>query len=179
VLGAGKLRETTALHSGATFHCHTAISRTAAGFAPRLSGKMRTVSRNGDMQTGRHEPPVQRLFAVRGAVQAEANEPAAILAATEELMRELIERNQLEPEAMVSCLFTTTDDLDAEFPAVAARDLGLTAVPLMCCREIPVPGSMPRVIRVMLHFYAPAGHKPAHVYVGEAQKLRTDLEAAQ
>ena len=72
-------------------------------------------------------------------------------------MRGLIERNRLEPEAMVSCLFTTTEDLDAEFPAVAARDLGLTMVPLMCCREIPVPGSMPRVIRVMLHFYAPGG----------------------
>ena len=71
-------------------------------------------------------------------------------------MQELIERNGgLEPEAMVSCLFTTTEDLDAEFPAVAARHLGLDAVPLLCCREIPVPGSMPRVIRVMLHFYAP------------------------
>jgi len=155
------------------------ISPTAVRFAPLCSGKMRNVSQNGDMQRGRYEPPAQRLFAVRGAVQASANEPAAILAATEELMRGLIERNRLEPEAMVSCLFTTTDDLDAEFPAVAARDLGLTAVPLMCCREIPVPGSMPRVIRVMLHFYAPVGHEPAHVYVGEAQKLRTDLEAAQ
>jgi chorismate mutase len=140
---------------------------------------MRGVSQNGEIQRGHHEGPQQRLFAVRGAVQADANESAAILAATEELMRELIERNRLEPEAMVSCLFTTTDDLDAEFPAVAARDLGLTAVPLMCCREIPVPGSMPRVIRVMLHFYAPEGHEPAHVYVGAAQKLRTDLEAAQ
>ena len=140
---------------------------------------MRDVSQNGDMQRGHYEGPQERLFAVRGAVQAEANEPRAILAATEELMRELIERNGLEPEAMVSCLFTTTEDLDAEFPAVAARDLGLTAVPLMCCREIPVPGSMPRVIRVMLHFYAPAGHQPAHVYIGEAQKLRSDLKAAQ
>jgi chorismate mutase len=140
---------------------------------------MRDVSQNGDLQRGRHEGPTERLFAVRGAAQAEANEPAAILAATEELMRGLIERNRLEPEAMVSCLFTTTEDLDAEFPAVAARDLGLTMVPLMCCREIPVPGSMPRVIRVLLHFYAPAEHAPAHVYVGEAQKLRTDLEAAQ
>lgn len=140
---------------------------------------MLLVSENGDMQRGHYEAPQQRLFAVRGAAQAEANEPAAILAATEELMQGLIERNRLEPEAMVSCLFTTTEDLDAEFPAVAARDLGLTMVPLMCCREIPVPGSMPRVIRVMLHFYAPAGHEPAHVYVGEAQKLRTDLEAAQ
>jgi chorismate mutase len=140
---------------------------------------MPLVSENGDISLGRFEGPQRRLFAVRGAAQAEANEPAAILSATEELMRGLIERNRLEPEAMVSCLFTTTEDLDAEFPAVAARDLGLTMVPLMCCREIPVPGSMPRVIRVLLHFYAPADHEPAHVYVGEAQKLRTDLEAAQ
>jgi chorismate mutase len=122
----------------------------------------------------------QRLFAVRGATQAEANQPGAILEATEALMRELIERNGgIESEAMVSCLFTTTDDLDAEFPAVAARGLGLESVPLLCCREIPVPGSMPRVIRVMLHFYAPEGHTPVHAYVGEAQKLRVDLEAAQ
>ena len=134
---------------------------------------------NGELPLGGYQPPQQRLFAVRGAVQAEANEAAAILAATEELMRELIERNGLQPEAMVSCLFTTTDDLDAEFPAVAARDLGLTMVPLMCCREIPVPGSMPRVIRVMLHFYAAPDHETAHVYLGAAQKLRTDLEAAQ
>ncbi|MGN6587641.1 MAG: chorismate mutase [Solirubrobacterales bacterium] len=134
---------------------------------------------NGDLQVGAYEGPPQRLFAVRGAVQAEANEAESILAATEELMRGLIERNGLEPADMVSCLFTTTEDLDAEFPAVAARDLGLTMVPLMCCREIPVPDSMPRVIRVMLHFYAAADHEPAHVYVGEAQKLRTDLEAAQ
>jgi chorismate mutase len=121
----------------------------------------------------------QRLFAVRGAAQAAANDSASILAATEEVMRALIERNGLEPEAMVSCLFTTTADLDAEFPAVAARRLGLESVPLLCCREIPVPGSMPRVIRVMLHFYGPEGMTPAHAYVGEAQKLRADLSAAQ
>lgn len=131
------------------------------------------------MTVGSHNGPPMRLFAVRGAAQAEANESEAILTATEALMHELIERNDLEPEAMVSCIFTTTDDLDAEFPAAAARRLGLTAVPLLCCREIPVPGSMPRVIRVMLHFHAPAGHEPAHAYIGEAQKLRTDLEAAQ
>lgn len=131
------------------------------------------------LEEGRYEAPRQRLFAVRGAVQAEANEADAILDATEELMRGLIERNRLEPEAMVSCLFTTTDDLDAEFPAAAARRLGLTAVPLLCCREIPVPGSMPRVIRVMLHFYGPEEMVPVHVYVGEAQKLREDLSAAQ
>ena len=59
------------------------------------------------------------------------------------------------------------------------KRLGLDAVPLLCCREIPVPGSMPRVIRVMLHFYAEAGHEPVHAYIGEAQKLRNDLHAAQ
>ncbi len=121
----------------------------------------------------------QRLFAVRGATQVDANDAEAILAATEELMQALIERNSLEPEAMVSCLFTTTEDLDAEFPAVAARRLGLDSVPLLCCREIPVPGSMPRVIRVMAHYYAPVGHTSTHAYLGGASKLRADLEAAQ
>lgn len=121
----------------------------------------------------------QRLFAVRGAVQVEANETEAIAEATTELMQELLERNALEPEAMVSCLFTTTEDLDAEFPAVAARGLGLDSVPLLCCREIPVPGSMPRVVRAMVHYYAPVGHTPSHAYLGATQDLRSDLHAAQ
>jgi chorismate mutase len=131
------------------------------------------------MKVGTYEGPRERLFAVRGAAQAQANEAGAILSVTEELMRELIDRNDLAAEAMVSCLFTTTEDLDAEFPAVAARNLGLDSVPLLCAREIGVPGAMARVIRVMVHFYAPAGHVPAHVYLGEAKKLRADLEAAQ
>jgi chorismate mutase len=116
---------------------------------------------------------------VRGAAQAEANEAGAILAATEELMRALIERNELESEAMVSCLFTTTEDLDAEFPAAAARKMGLGSVPLLCAREINVPGAMPRVIRAMVHYYAPLGHTPAHAYLGATQALRSDLHAAQ
>jgi chorismate mutase len=121
----------------------------------------------------------ERLFAVRGAAQAEANEADAILAATAELMRELLERNGLEAGAIVSCLFTTTKDLDAEFPAVAARAIGLDTVPLLCCREIPVPGSMERVIRVLVHFYAPADHQASHVYLGATRDLRSDLHAAQ
>ena len=121
----------------------------------------------------------ERLFAVRGAVQAEANEAESILGATTELMRELLNRNGLAPQAIVSCLFTTTEDLDAEFPAVAARSLGLEAVPLLCCREIPVPGSMERVIRAMVHYYAPVGHEPTHTYLGATQALRSDLHAAQ
>ena len=66
---------------------------------------------------------------------------------------------------MVSCIFTLTDDLDAEFPAVAARALGLDRVPLLCAREVPVPGSLPRVIRVLVHYYAPEDHVPRHVYL--------------
>ncbi len=121
----------------------------------------------------------KRLFAVRGAVQAPANEARAILDATEQLMRELMDRNGLESAAMVSCLFTTTTDLNAEFPAVAARGIGLDSVPLLCTREIDVPGSMPRVVRVMVHYYAASEHRPAHTYLGAAQKLRSDLGAAQ
>jgi chorismate mutase len=120
-----------------------------------------------------------RLWAVRGATKARSNNPETIIDATEELMRELISRNELTPERMVSCIFTSTHDLNAEFPAVAARKVGLETVPLLCAREIDVPGAMPSVIRVLVHYYAPADHSPAHAYLGEAQDLRSDLRAAQ
>lgn len=120
-----------------------------------------------------------RLYALRGANSVAANEADAILGATDELLRQVMERNALGSEAMVSCIFTLTDDLDAEFPAVAARRLGLDQVPLLCAREVPVPGSMPRVIRILMHYYAPDDHEPRHVYLGEARALRRDLEAAQ
>ena len=121
----------------------------------------------------------QRLWAVRGAVKAESNDVNAIVTATEGLMRELMSRNGLEPAAIVSCLFTATDDLNAEFPAVAARRLGLESVPLLCMRELDVPGAMRSVIRVLVHYYASADHAPAHAYLGAAQALRSDLHAAQ
>jgi chorismate mutase len=120
-----------------------------------------------------------RLFALRGANTVERNDAGAILASTTELMRELMERNDLDPEVVVSCIFTMTGDLDAEFPAVAARRLGLDRVPLLCAREIAVPGSLPRVIRVLVHYHAPEDHTPRHTYLGEARALRSDLEAAQ
>ena len=122
---------------------------------------------------------MQRLFALRGANSVERNEAPAILAATDELMREMIERNSLTPEAMVSWIFTLTADLDAEFPAVAARQLGLNRVPLLCTREVPVPGSLPRVVRTLLHYYADEDHEPRHVYLREARALRADLDSAQ
>jgi chorismate mutase len=120
-----------------------------------------------------------RLFALRGANSVSGNEAHAILDATDQLLRELIERNGLAPEEMVSCIFTATADLDAEFPALAARRLGLDRVPLLCAREIPVPGSLPRVIRVLVHYYAGEQHHPRHVYLGDARELRDDLESAQ
>jgi chorismate mutase len=122
---------------------------------------------------------MQRLFALRGANSVERNDADSILCATDELMRELMSRNQLEPAAMVSCIFTLTGDLDAEFPAVAARRLGLDRVPLLCAREVPVPGSLPQVIRTLVHYYADEGHEPRHVYLREARVLRADLESAQ
>jgi len=121
----------------------------------------------------------QRLWAVRGAVQVDRNDADAILDATERLVTEVMSRNDLAPEEMVSCIFTLTRDLDAEFPAVAARRLGLDGVPLLCTTEVSVPGSMQRVIRLMLHYYADAGHEPAHAYLGEAGALRSDLQSAQ
>jgi chorismate mutase len=120
-----------------------------------------------------------RLWAVRGATQARSNDPEQIVKATEELVRELLARNELTPDRMVSCIFTSTHDLNAEFPAVAARKVGLDSVPLLCAQEIDVPGALPSVIRALVHYYAPADHTPAHTYLGEAQRLRSDLEAAQ
>jgi chorismate mutase len=120
-----------------------------------------------------------RLHALRGAITADRNDSEEILSATTELMKALIERNDLDPQDVVSCIFTVTDDLDAEFPAVAARALGFEAVPLLCAREIPVPGSLPRVIRVLIHYYPTDGRTPNHLYLRGAEALRADLRAAQ
>jgi chorismate mutase len=120
-----------------------------------------------------------KLRALRGAITVDANEPDAILSATEELVRAVMERNELDAEQMVSCIFTCTNDLDAEFPAVAARDMGLSAVPLLCAREIDVPGALPRVIRLLLHCYVDPQTEPRHVYLREAEQLRRDLQGAQ
>ena len=118
-----------------------------------------------------------KLKALRGAITVDDNEAEAILGATEELLRELLERNALQTDDLVSCLFTCTEDLDAAFPAEAARRLGLNAVPLLCAREIDVPGALPRVIRLMVHCYMEGDAQ--HVYLREAERLRRDLQGAQ
>lgn len=120
-----------------------------------------------------------KLFALRGATTVKADEAGQILEATEELLVEIMKRNNLTPAAMVSCIFTTTNDLSAEFPAVAARNIGMNTVPLLCAREIDVPGSLPLAVRVMLHYYAPVDHVSQHVYLRDAVTLRADLAEAQ
>ena len=120
-----------------------------------------------------------RLFALRGAITVTRNNSEDIVEATSELMQALMERNALEPERVVSCIFTATEDLNAEFPAVAARRLGFDRVPLLCAREINVPGSLSSVIRVLIHYYADEDHSARHVYLREASSLRADLDSAQ
>lgn len=117
-----------------------------------------------------------RLRAVRGAISVSADTAEAIAEATTEMLTTLLERNGLGPDDLVSIIFTATEDLTAEFPAVAARAMGLSAVPLLCTREIPVEGSLPSCIRVLVHCYPPDPEQPVrHVYLREARQLRTDL----
>jgi chorismate mutase len=110
---------------------------------------------------------------IRGATQAAANTREAIEEAVVELCQELSWRNRLAPEEITWAIFTVTHDLDADFPARGARVQGWHQVPMICSQEIPVPGSMPRVIRVLLHVESRG--TPHHVYLRGAQALRPDL----
>jgi len=120
-----------------------------------------------------------KLRALRGAITVEANDAKAILGATEELLRAMVDRNGLDHDDIVSCLFTCTPDLNAEFPAVAARQIGMSDVPLMCAQEMDVYGQLPHVIRVMMHCYSAQERKAEHVYLRDATKIRLDLAGAQ
>jgi chorismate mutase len=114
--------------------------------------------------------------AVRGAVQVEANDRAAILEATTELVTEVMSRNGLSTGQVISVIFSATADLNAEFPALAARKLGFQEVPLLCCSEIPVPGAMPRVVRLMAHVETELSRPEVqHVYLRGAAALRLDI----
>ena len=114
--------------------------------------------------------------AIRGAVQVEADEREAILEATAELVSEVVSRNDLTADDVISVLFTVTPDLTAEFPALAARKIGFHAVPLMCATEIPVHGAMPRVVRLMAHVETDRPRSQIqHVYLRGAAALRLDI----
>lgn len=118
---------------------------------------------------------------IRGAITTDGDTPEQVLAATRELLEELLRANRLEQfDEIVSAIFTTTNDLTSTFPAEAARRLGMNQVPLLCCQEIPVPGSMPRCIRVLLHVNTERKqHEMIHVYLRDAQRLRPDVKSAQ
>jgi chorismate mutase len=114
--------------------------------------------------------------AVRGAIQVDDNDRDQILAAASELVRAMLQRNELTNDDLISVVFTATPDLTAEFPAYAARLLGFTDVPLLCATEIAVPGSMPRVLRLMAHIETERSRAELHhVYLGGAAALRRDL----
>ncbi|HEY7876146.1 MAG TPA: chorismate mutase [Actinomycetota bacterium] len=116
------------------------------------------------------------MRALRGATTASGNEPDAIVDATAELLTELFDVNAVAPDDLVSILFTSTPDLDAEFPAAAARRLGLGHVPLLCATEIAVPGAPAKCIRVLAHLYTERDYASLrHVYRGDARSLPTDL----
>ena len=117
----------------------------------------------------------ERLRAVRGAITVAEDTPDEVVSATRLVLEDMIARNGLSPDDMVSLIFTATSDVTSQFPAVAAREMGLTGVPLLCATEIPVPGSLPLCVRVMLHAYMPADTPVAHAYLREAVRLRDDL----
>lgn len=117
-----------------------------------------------------------RVRGIRGATCADENSLERIHAATRELLSEMLRSNDVLSEDIASIMFTVTDDLNAAYPAKAARELGLVLVPLMCSREIPVPGAVPKCIRVLMLVNTTKSQKDlVHIYMKEAQRLRPDL----
>ncbi|MGE5594711.1 MAG: chorismate mutase [Hyphomicrobiales bacterium] len=116
---------------------------------------------------------------VRGATTVSENTREAILEAARELLTAIVEANDINPEDVASATFTTTPDLNAEFPAVAARQMGWTFVPLMCGHEMGVPGSLPMCLRILLHLNTDKGpHDIHHIYIRGAAALRPDLSGS-
>lgn len=116
-----------------------------------------------------------RLRAARGAIRVRSDDVETLLGATERLLSAMLQRNRIADDDLVSVLFTATDDLRSAFPAGAARRIGLGRIPLLCAREIPVEGSMPSVIRVLMHFHSERSlDEVVHVYLDGAESLRDD-----
>jgi len=114
--------------------------------------------------------------ALRGATTVARDDSGAIVVATTELLEEMFARNEVDRDDLISVIFTVTTDLTSEFPAAAARKLGIQDVPLLCATEIPVDGAIQRCIRVLMHLQTPRSRDELrHVYLGAARQLRTDL----
>jgi len=116
-----------------------------------------------------------RVYALRGATTVERDTSADIAERTAELLGVVLDRNDVAIDDIVSVILTATPDLRADFPAVAARSVGLSHTPLLCCQEIPVEGAVERCVRALLHVYLPAGSDVHHVYLHGARQLRLDL----
>ena len=118
----------------------------------------------------------ERVRAIRGATTVDHDTRDEVIARTQELVKEIIARNAIADDDMVSIIFTATDDIRSAFPAEAAREAGLTRVPLMCARELAIDGGIERCIRILLHVYTALGpDELRHPYLHEARQLRTDL----
>lgn len=118
----------------------------------------------------------QRVRALRGATTLDHDEREHLIARTQELISALFERNGLAEDDLISIVFTATDDLSSAFPAEAAREAGITHVPLLCARELDIDGSIPRCIRILVHAYTDRSVADLrHVYLHAARQLRTDL----
>lgn len=116
-----------------------------------------------------------RIRGIRGATRPLHDDPESIRSATRDLLGAMLLRNELTPDAVISAFFTATPDLVTEFPARAARELGWNDVAMLCSTEIPVPGAIERVVRVLLHVELPANCSVKHVYLNGAEELRPDL----
>lgn len=120
--------------------------------------------------------PTPRVRALRGATTLEVDERAHLIERTQQLIRELFERNELVDDDLISIVFTATDDIHSAFPAEAAREAGITHVPLMCARELEIDGGIERCVRLLVHAYTDrTATELRHVYLHAARQLRTDL----
>lgn len=120
---------------------------------------------------------IEQVWAVRGAITIPEDTPDEVIAATKELLIELMKVNRIKPEKIISIVFTVTSDISSEFPAVGARGLGLNSTPLTCALEIPKPGSLPLCIRILMHFHTTLSKSEIKaVYLRDAVKLRPDLQ---
>jgi len=117
-----------------------------------------------------------RLRAIRGATTVESDTSEQIGSRTVELLQSILQRNELAIDDIVSVILTATPDLTADFPAVAARTIGLAKTPLICSQEIAVVGAMAHCVRVLVHCYMPVDQPVHHVYLHEARQLRLDLQ---
>jgi len=115
------------------------------------------------------------FYALRGAITVDKNDTDEVILRTKELLAEIIQKNELGNNQLVSIIFTATNDLDAVYPAVAARELGMNTVPLICCQEMYTINSLPKCIRMLIHIRTEREVSPVHVYLRGAVCLRPDL----